>query len=198
MDDKEKRKAEVRARLEQAAAATKKKKGFMTPARKKKLRNLLRKKAAEELKREQERKAEQRRKIIRERTGEPKRLEDANEAQLQSAIKEYYERICRLESEKYDLEYDVSKKDFEVRELMAKVNDVRGRFIKPPLKKVSKTAQQMEKIRMFTAKVSQMDYRSGLKQIKKYDLDKDREEKEKPEWAAGQKEKSVASDKTEG
>ena len=30
---------------------------------------------------------------------------------------------------------------------------------------------------MFTAKVSQMDYRSGLKQIKKYDLGKDAEEK---------------------
>jgi len=36
-EDREQRKAEVRARLEQAAAA-KKKKGFMTPARKKKLR----------------------------------------------------------------------------------------------------------------------------------------------------------------
>jgi hypothetical protein len=109
-DDKAKRKAEVRARLEQAAAA-KKKKGFMTPARKKKLRvrifvwpsnglcnanhrapldyakqGLLRKKAAEELKREQERKAEQRRKIIRERTGQPKNLEDANERQYNQSI----------------------------------------------------------------------------------------------------------------
>jgi troponin I len=37
-DDKAKRKAEVRARLEQAAAAKKGRKGFMTPARKKKLR----------------------------------------------------------------------------------------------------------------------------------------------------------------
>lgn len=36
-DEKEKRKAEVRARMEQAAAS-KKKRGFMTPARKKKLR----------------------------------------------------------------------------------------------------------------------------------------------------------------
>lgn len=101
-DEKAKRKAEVRARLEQAAAA-KKKRGFMTPARKKKLRvcsclifrilivrlvvqNLLRKKAAEELKREQERKAEERRKIIRQRTGEPKAL-DVNEGQLASSYK---------------------------------------------------------------------------------------------------------------
>ena len=39
----------------------------------------MRKKAAEELKREQERKAEERRKIIRERTGQPRNSENANE-----------------------------------------------------------------------------------------------------------------------
>ena len=197
MDDKAKRRAEVRARLEQAAAA-KKKRGFMTPARKKKLRNLLRKKAAEELKREQERRAEERRKIIRQRTGEPKGLDGINEAQLHAIVKEYYERIKKLESQKWDLEYEVNKKDFEVRELAAKVNDVRGRFIKPPLKKVSKTAQQMEKIRMFTARVSQMDYRSGLKQVNKYTLGDKEKAEEKPEWAQNQKEKSVASEKSEG
>ena len=43
---------------------------------------LLRKKAAEELKREQERKAEERRKIIRERTGQPRNSEGANEGKL--------------------------------------------------------------------------------------------------------------------
>jgi hypothetical protein len=38
----------------------------------------------------------------------------------------------------------------------------------------------MEKIRMFTAKVSQMDYRASLKQVKKFDLeDKDKKESTK-------------------
>lgn len=37
-DEKERRKAEVRARMEEVAAQKKQKKGFMTPARKKKLR----------------------------------------------------------------------------------------------------------------------------------------------------------------
>jgi hypothetical protein len=40
---------------------------------------LLRKKAAEELKKEQERKAAERRRIIEERCGQPKNLDDANE-----------------------------------------------------------------------------------------------------------------------
>jgi hypothetical protein len=193
MDDKAKRKAEVRARLE-ATAAAKKKRGFMTPARKKKLRGLLRKKAAEELKREQERKAEERRKIIRERTGQPKNVDSANEAELIKICKEYYNRLSKLHSEKFDLEYTVNTRDFEVREIASKVNDVRGRFIKPPLKKVSKTQQQMEKIRMFTAKVGQMDYRQSLKQVKKFELDDKEIEKEKPEWAAVSSGKSVHSE----
>jgi hypothetical protein len=43
---------------------------------------LLRKKAAEELKKEQERKAAERKRIIDERCGKPKKLEDANEGKL--------------------------------------------------------------------------------------------------------------------
>lgn len=46
------------------------------------MQNLLRKKAAEELKKEQERKAEQRRKIIAERIGQPKPLDNCNEGEL--------------------------------------------------------------------------------------------------------------------
>ena len=48
-----------------------------------KIQTLLRKKAAEELKREQERKAEERRKIISERTGQPRNIDDANEGAYQ-------------------------------------------------------------------------------------------------------------------
>lgn len=46
---------------------------------------------------------------------------------------------------------------------------------KPPLKKVSKAQQQMEKIKMFAAKANQMDHRMGLKTVKKFDLDKEKE-----------------------
>uniref|UniRef100_A0A8W7PRG0 Troponin I n=1 Tax=Anopheles coluzzii TaxID=1518534 RepID=A0A8W7PRG0_ANOCL len=70
----ERKRAEVRKRMEEASKAKKAKKGFMTPERKKKLR-----KAAEELKKEQERKAAERRRIIEERCGKPKNVEDANE-----------------------------------------------------------------------------------------------------------------------
>lgn len=95
--DIERKRAEVRKRMEEASKAKKAKKGFMTPERKKKLRVseidvgdqfslifselqlLLRKKAAEELKKEQERKAAERRRIIEQRCGKPRDLQSANE-----------------------------------------------------------------------------------------------------------------------
>merc|ERR1712227_771039 len=99
MSDIDRKKAEVRARLEAQAAGKKAKKGFMTPERKKKLRLLLRKKAAEELKKEQERKAAERRKVIDERCGLPKDLENASEDQLKQICKEYFDRMYMCESQ---------------------------------------------------------------------------------------------------
>lgn len=63
------------------------------------------------------------------------------------------------------MEYAVAKTDFTIRELNEKVNNRPGKFVKPNLKKVSKTQNQMEKILMFTAKISQHNYRTGLKVV---------------------------------
>jgi len=184
MEEKDRTKAEVRTRLEEASKATPGGKGgFMTPDRKKKLRVLLRKKAAEELKKEQERKAGQRRKIIAERCGEPKKVDGANEASLMQFCKEYHKRIAELEDKKYDLEYEVRQKDFLVNELTIQVNDLRGKFVKPALKKVSK----FDKIKMIKMR-EEVDFRAGLKAVKKdLDLADVGKPAEKPEWALGAK-----------
>jgi len=196
-EDKERKKAEVRKRLEEAARAKKGKKGFMTPDRKKKLRTLLRKKAAEELKREQERKAEERRKIISQRTGQKKSVDGANEATLQSICKEYYERILKLEDIKYDLEYAVRQKDFVVNELSIEVNDLRGKFVKPALKKVSKYDGKLEKMAKVAAK-AEMDFRNNLKRVQstKFKMSDD-EKEERPEWALGKGKDQKADNQAE-
>lgn len=186
--EKERKKAEVRARLEAAAQAKKGgKKGFMTPARKKKLRTLLRKKAAEELKREQERKAEERKRTIADRCGPVKNLDGINEASLISICKEYHQRITQLEDAKYDLEFAVRQKEFVINELSMQVNDMRGKFIKPPLKKVSKFEYgKFEKL-MRAAKKADNDFRANLKSVgpsTKFKLDEDVKEA-KPDWALG-------------
>merc|ERR1712080_626989 len=80
----------------------------MTPERKKKLRLLLRKKAAEELKKEQERKAAERRKVIDERCGQPKDVDNASEDELIAICKEYHSKLFKLEGDKWDLERGVN------------------------------------------------------------------------------------------
>jgi len=184
----DRKKAEVRARLEAQAAGKKAKKGFMTPERKKKLRLLLRKKAAEELKKEQERKAAERRKVIDERCGQPKDLDSASEDDLISICQAYYQKVTILESEKYDMEKEVENKDYKINELNIAVNDLRGKFIKPTLKKVSKYENKFAKLQK---KAAEFNFRNQLKTVKKKEFTMDEEEaaaKKKPDWALGAKE----------
>ncbi|VEN46095.1 unnamed protein product [Callosobruchus maculatus] len=185
----ERKRAEVRARMEEASKAKKAKKGFMTPERKKKLRLLLRKKAAEELKKEQERKAAERRRIIEERCGKPKLVDEANEEQAKSTCKAYQDRIVRLENEKFDLEYLVKKKDMEIAELNSQVNDLRGKFVKPTLKKVSKYENKFAKLQK---KAAEFNFRNQLKVVKKKEFTLEEEDKEKkPDWSKKGDEKKV-------
>lgn len=65
--ERERKKAEVRKRLEEAGRMKKAKKGFLTPERKKKLRKLLMLKAAEDLKQQQVLREQQRAKALQER-----------------------------------------------------------------------------------------------------------------------------------
>ncbi|XP_048526301.1 troponin I isoform X3 [Dendroctonus ponderosae] len=177
----ERKRAEVRARMEEASKAKKAKKGFMTPERKKKLRLLLRKKAAEELKKEQERKAAERRRIIEERCGKPKLIDDANEGQVKQVIEQYYRRIIDLENRKYDLEKEVEFRDFQIADLNSQVNDLRGKFVKPTLKKVSKYENKFAKLQK---KAAEFNFRNQLKVVKKKEFTMEEEDKEKkPDWS---------------
>ncbi|XP_058790449.1 troponin I isoform X10 [Phymastichus coffea] len=185
----DRKRAEVRARLEEASKAKKAKKGFMTPDRKKKLRLLLRKKAAEELKKEQERKAAERRRIIEERCGKPKDVDNANEAELKRICAQYHERVYICEGQKWDLEREVRKRDFEIADLNSQVNDLRGKFMKPTLKKVSKYENKFAKLQK---KAAEFNFRNQLKQVKKKEFTLEEEDKEKkPEWSKKGEEKKV-------
>jgi len=177
----ERKRAEVRKRMEEASKAKKAKKGFMTPERKKKLRLLLRKKAAEELKKEQERKAAERRRIIEQRCGKPKSVAEANEDEVRKICNDYHSRIDNLENEKYDFEYLVRGKDYQISDLNAQVNDLRGKFVKPTLKKVSKYENKFAKLQK---KAAEFNFRNQLKVVKKKEFTLEEEDKEKkPDWS---------------
>merc|ERR1712142_413077 len=129
-----------------------KKKGFMTPERKKKIRTLLRKKAAEELKKEQERKAEERLRVIAERCGTKADLENASTDELKKICQQYFDKWYSLEGEMFFLQREVILRDLQINELTISVSDMKGKFIKPTLKKVSKYENKFAKLQEKAAK----------------------------------------------
>merc|ERR1712113_1366863 len=129
-----------------------KKKGFMTPERKKKLRTLLRKKAAEELKKEQELKAEERLRVIAERCGNKPEFESASMDDLKKICQEYFDKWYGLEGEMFFLQREVILRDLQINELTISVSDMKGKFIKPTLKKVSKYENKFAKLQGKAAK----------------------------------------------
>merc|ERR1711899_284715 len=129
-----------------------KKKGFMTPERKKKLRTLLRKKAAEELKKEQERKAEERLRVIAERCGTKADLENASTDELKKICQQYFDKWYSLEGEMFFLQREVILRDLQINELTISVSDMKGKFIKPTLKKVFKYENKFAKLQEKAAK----------------------------------------------
>lgn len=62
---------------------------------------------------------------------------DRTAAALQAICKEYYQRLCKLESEKYDTEYLVRQKDYEV-------SDVR-----PPVPPIATQEQKKKFVHLY-------------------------------------------------
>lgn len=183
-EERERKKAEVRARLEAQSSSKSKKKGFMTPERKKKLRLLLRKKAAEELKRQQEAKANERRKVISERTGTKKNFDAMSEEELKSVCRQMHERLSKLEHDRWDIETHVGKRELEFHQLSSQVSDMRGKFVKPPLKRVPKYQAKIERMLLNARK--EVGFTVTLKSVKKdqFKVDEPKDNKDQePEWS---------------
>lgn len=86
-------------------------------------------KAAEDLKQQQMLKEQERQRILQERIPVlPEDLDSLDTSELQELANEYFEHILELESQKYDLSYEVRQKDFEINELTIAVNDLRGKL----------------------------------------------------------------------
>merc|ERR1711962_791392 len=122
-------------------------------------------------------------KAAEDRAGEGKNLEGATDQQLREICNAYHKRIVALESEKFDLERDVQVKDVNINELNIAVNDLKGKYVKPTLKKVSKYENKFAKLQK---KAAEFNFRNQLKTVKKKEFaikDEDEERKKKPNWA---------------
>jgi len=193
-EERERKKAEVRKRLEEAGKAGKKaKKGFLTPERKKKLRKLLMMKAAEDLKQQQLKREQERQKVLSSRIPALPNIDTIEDkGQLEKIYTDLFQKMVQLEEEKYDINYVVSSKDSEINEMSIAVNDLRGKFVKPSLKKVSKYDNKFKKLTEAKEKAGEeggaikKDFRAQLKVVKKENIVEEivaKKKSEKPEWS---------------
>jgi len=161
-EKKNRKKAErERKRLEARETAEKKKRFGLTPEKKRKLKLLIMKMATENLKAETERKLQAKKNYIEGKVKEIGDVSNLNEANLVSMVKDMHKQIVETEEAKYDLEMKIRKHDYEINELTIKVNDIKGKFIKPTLKKVKKIQSKFAKIEAKTEGSS--DFRATLK-----------------------------------
>jgi len=185
-EEEEREEAERKRRQEEAARRRqeeeeKKKKGKrkglggLSPEKKKLLKKLIMQKAAEDLKNEAKRKAEERENTINSRV-EPLALDGLNEAQMQDLVKKLHGKMAELEEEVYDWEFKLRRQEFEINDLTLKVNDTRGKFVKPVLRKISKTEAKLAKLE----RTKKDDFRTTLKSGHKHDKIEEEESAEAP------------------
>jgi len=132
---------------------------------------LIMQKAAEDLKNEAKRKAEERENTINSRV-EPLATDGLNEAQMQDLVKKLHGKMAELEEEVYDWEFKLRRQEFEINDLTLKVNDTRGKFVKPVLRKISKTEAKLAKLE----RTRKDDFRTTLKSGHKHDKIEEEEE----------------------
>ncbi|XP_035252662.1 troponin I, fast skeletal muscle-like isoform X2 [Anguilla anguilla] len=94
---------------------------------------------------------------------------------LQELCKKLHGKIDNLEEERYDLENKVTKTDKEIEDLKIKVQDLKGKFKKPALRRVRMSADAMLKALLGSKHKVNMDLRANLKQVKKEVKEEDKE-----------------------
>ncbi|CAH8847897.1 unnamed protein product [Trichobilharzia szidati] len=176
-EEKKRKEAEEASKKQRKPGQKRKGLGGLSKEKKRLLKQLIMQKAADEMKAEMKRRQEERETFLRGKV-EPLKLDGLGENDLTAKVKQLYERIRQLEGDKYDWEEKLRRQDFEINELTIKVNDVKGKFVKPVLKKVSKTESHMARFEKKEGGHSLSSFRSQLKSTghSKYAL----EEKDEP------------------
>ena len=153
----------IKEKLKKKQAKRRKAAKRTAEAERKKLSTLLRKKAAKELRKEQEWKAEERLRMIAETYGTKADLDSASMDDLKKICQQYFDKWYSLEGEMFFLQREVILRDLQINELTISVSDMKGKFIKPTLKKVSKYENKFAKLQEKAAKFA---FANQLKQSK--------------------------------
>ncbi|XP_039250363.1 troponin I, fast skeletal muscle-like [Styela clava] len=138
----------------------------MTHQRKQQLKSLMLNKAREDLKREAEQKAEEKKNVLNKRIEPMADLGSMSQQELMDLCRELHAKIDKVDEARYEIEGKVKKNDTEIEELNQKIFDLRGKFKRPPLRRVRMSADQMLRALLGSKHKVTMDLRSNLKSSK--------------------------------
>ncbi|XP_072527389.1 troponin I, fast skeletal muscle-like [Salminus brasiliensis] len=95
--------------------------------------------------------------------------------ELQDFCKKLQQQIDIVDEQRYDMESKVAKSNKEIDDLKMKVQDLKGKFKKPVLKKVRMSADAMLQALLGSKHKVSMDLRANLKQVKKETKEEEKE-----------------------
>ncbi|XP_059369152.1 troponin I, fast skeletal muscle-like [Carassius carassius] len=87
--------------------------------------------------------------------------------ELQELCRKLHQQIDVVDEQRYDMESKVAKSNKEIEDLKIKVQDLKGKFKKPVLKKVRMSADAMLQALLGSKHKVSLDLRGNLKQVKK-------------------------------
>ncbi|XP_045154113.1 troponin I, slow skeletal muscle [Echinops telfairi] len=93
---------------------------------------------------------------------------------LQELCRELHAKVEVVDEERYDIEAKCLHNTREIKDLKLKVMDLRGKFKRPPLRRVRVSADAMLRALLGSKHKVSMDLRANLKSVKKEDTEKRR------------------------
>ncbi|XP_016299415.1 troponin I, fast skeletal muscle-like isoform X1 [Sinocyclocheilus anshuiensis] len=87
--------------------------------------------------------------------------------EIQELCRMLHQQIDAVDEQRYDMESKVAKSNKEIEDLKIKVQDLKGKFKKPVLKKVRMSADAMLQALLGSKHKVFLDLRANLKQVKK-------------------------------
>ncbi|XP_043915711.1 troponin I, fast skeletal muscle-like [Protopterus annectens] len=109
---------------------------------------------------------------------------------LQELCKQLHAKIDVVDEERYDMEQKVLKSTKDVEELNQRVFDLKGKFKRPPLRRVRMSADAMLRALLGSKHKVNLDLRANLKQVKKEDTEKEKDLRDVGDWRKNIEEKA--------
>ncbi|CAM4685747.1 unnamed protein product [Caretta caretta] len=148
-------------------------KSKITASRKLLLKSLMLAKAKEAWEQDQVDKQAEKERYLAERITQL-RTSGLSFSQLQDLCRELHEKVEIVDEERYDIEAKCIHNTREIKNLKLKVLDLRGKFKRPPLRRVRVSADAMLRALLGSKHKVSMDLRANLKSVKKEDTEKER------------------------